>query len=121
MSVNLHSQAITPHNASPHGGFLFPDELEKERILIADDSVTVRKIFANHLSARYNCFEASSVPEALAQLSKTEFALVIADVIMPGLSGVELLRKIIESYPYTAVIMVSGVEQPQRALDAVRL
>ena len=40
---------------------------------------------------------------------------------MPGISGVELLRKIIESYPYTAVIMVSGVDNSQRALDAIRL
>jgi signal transduction histidine kinase len=40
---------------------------------------------------------------------------------MPGISGVELLRKIIENYPYTAVIMVSGVDRPQQALDAVRL
>jgi signal transduction histidine kinase len=42
-------------------------------------------------------------------------------MIMPGLSGVELLRKIIELYPYTSVIMASGINQPQRALDAVRL
>ena len=121
MPLNLHSQISSSHIAAPHSGFLLPDEPEKERILIADDSATVRKIFAKHLSARYNCFEAASVPEALAQLAKTEFALVIADVIMPGLSGVELLRKIVENYPYTGVIMVSGVDQPQRALDTVRL
>ncbi len=40
---------------------------------------------------------------------------------MPGLSGVELLRKIIEIYPNTAVVMASGIDNPQRALDALRL
>jgi signal transduction histidine kinase len=101
--------------------FAFPSGEERERVLIVDDSTTVRKIFAKSLSSRYACAEASSVSDAFAQLAETEFALVITDVLMPGLSGVELLRKIIETYPDTAVIMVSGVNQPQRALDAVRL
>ena len=59
--------------------------------------------------------------EAFDQLKKRQIDLVITDVIMPGLSGVELLRKVIDSYPQTAVIIVSGVDRPQRALDAVRL
>lgn len=99
---------------------------ERERILIVDDSTTVRKIFARSLEPRYECDEASSVSDALSHLSAAaaagkSFALVITDMIMPGLSGTELLRKIVESYQDTAVIMVSSVEQPQRALDAVRL
>jgi two-component system, NtrC family, sensor kinase len=98
-----------------------PKDDGRERILIVDDSSTVRKIFAKALSLRYECHEASSAGEALAQLGAHSFALVITDMIMPGLSGTELLRKITESYPDTAVIMVSGVNQPQRALDAVRL
>ena len=40
---------------------------------------------------------------------------------MPGLSGIELLRKIIDKYPDTAVIMVSSIDRPQRTLDALRL
>jgi signal transduction histidine kinase len=94
---------------------------EKERILIVDDSATIRKVFATYLSSRYICVEAESYNEALEWLGKAEFVLVLADLIMPGLSGIELLRKIVEKYPDTAVIIVSGVNQPQRALDAVRL
>ena len=95
--------------------------LERERILIVDDSATVRKSFSRLLSLRYDCYEAQNVIDAFEQLKKREIDLVITDVIMPGLSGVELLRKVIESYPRTAVIVVSGVDRPQRALDAVRL
>jgi signal transduction histidine kinase len=124
MSTNLHlsahHQPLSPQITSLKG-FAFSSSEERERILIVDDSSTVRKIFAKSLSLRYDCVEAASVSEAFAQLAETEFALVIADVLMPGLSGIELLRKIIEAYPDTAVIMVSGVNQPQRALDAVRL
>ena len=94
---------------------------DRERILIVDDEEIVRKLFVDCLSQRYDCAEASSVNEAMAHLKVSEFALVITDMIMPGMSGTELLRKIIESYPYTAVIMVSGIDRPQRALDAVRL
>lgn len=91
------------------------------RILIVDDSAVTRKVFKRCLSLRYDCSEASSVIEALAELRTNNYDLVITDVMMPGLSGVELLRRVIESYPETCVLVVSGVDRPQRALDAVRL
>lgn len=93
----------------------------KERILIVDDEEPVRSLFVACLSEHYECHQADSTQEALICLAETDFALVISDVIMPGLSGIELLRKIIEKYPYIAVIMTSGVDRPQRSLDAVRL
>lgn len=120
MSQNLHLQN-QPQTDSPLSLELFLDEDSKERILIVDDEELVRQMFSECLSERYICAEASSFNEALIHLQKDEFALVITDMIMPGLSGVELLRKIIENYPYTAVIMVSGIDRPQRALDAIRL
>ncbi len=100
---------------------LVGDYPKREQILIVDDSATVRKSFSKLLCLRYDCYEAQNVIEAFDLLKKRPIDLVITDVIMPGLSGVELLRKVIESYPQTAVIVVSGVDRPQRALDAVRL
>ncbi len=114
-------QTATPKNSVSLSGGLLPIAEEKERILIVDDSVVVRKVFANYLSDRYICVEAGSYDEAIEHLNKTSFVLVLADQIMPGLSGTELLRKVVEKYTDTAVIMVSGVNQPQRALDAIRL
>jgi two-component system, NtrC family, sensor kinase len=93
---------------------------ERERILIVDDSAVVRKSFQMQLRDRYDCSEARNVLEALELLKRETFELVITDVIMPGLSGIELLRKVIETFRETAVIVVSGVDRPQRALDAVR-
>ncbi len=100
---------------------LFAFEEVKQRLLVVDDEEPVRNLYSSCLSERYDCHQAASTQEALSCLAETDYALVIADVIMPGLSGIELLRKIIENYPYTAVIMVSGVDRPQRALDAIRL
>ncbi len=93
----------------------------KEKILIVDDSAVVRRSFAKYLGDQYECEEAESVLEAFAMLRSGSYELVITDIIMPGLSGIELLRKVIEIYPETAVLVVSGVDRPQRALDAVRL
>lgn len=120
MLLNLSSPVFQPERISSIDFASFADA-EKERVLIVDDEEIIRNLFVGCLSDRYECVEASSVNEALAHLKTSEFALVISDVIMPGLSGTELLRKIIENYPYTAVIMVSGVDRPQRALDAIRL
>jgi two-component system NtrC family sensor kinase len=86
-------------------------ETTRERILIVDDEDSVRRMFAACLGERYQCVTARDAQEAL----------VITDVQMPGLSGIELLRRIIEHFPETAVIMASGVQRSQRVLDAVRL
>ena len=95
-------------------------DLEKEKILIVDDSPTMRTSFVRSLSRDYECFQASSFMDALDRLRETEFAVVITDIQMPGISGVELLRKIVEKYPDTSVIMVSGINRPQMVLDAMR-
>jgi two-component system NtrC family sensor kinase len=91
------------------------------RILIVDDEKPVRKLFASCLGERYSCVTAADAQEALVRLAGGPFALVITDVNMPGLSGVELLRRTVEHFPDTAVIMVSGVDRTQRVLDAMRV
>lgn len=81
----------------------------------------MRRLFAEYLTQSNSCETAANAQEALEFLSRESFALVITDVHMPGLGGIELLRKIIELYPETAVIIVSGVDRTQRVIDAVRV
>ncbi len=97
------------------------DDASDRRILIVDDEEMVRQLFVACLSYNYTCTEAASAEEALKRLESESFGLVILDVIMPGLSGIEFLRKIVEHFPDTAVIMVSGIDRTQRILDAIRL
>ncbi|MGE3466549.1 MAG: ATP-binding protein [Pyrinomonadaceae bacterium] len=101
-----------------------PESLEtsdRDQILLVDDSATVQTVFSAYLSPTYECTGAGSFDEAMAKLRRQDFAVVVTDIIMPGLSGIELLRKIVDEFPATAVIIVSGVNRPQRALDAMRL
>ena len=81
----------------------------EERILVVDDEKAVRNLYASCLSARSTCVTAGDAQEALVRLASGDFAIVIADVQMPGLSGVELLRLIVEHFPDTAVIIAGPV------------
>jgi signal transduction histidine kinase len=91
------------------------------RILIVDDELPVRNMFSEFLNENYECSTAASADEALVQLAVESYALVISDVMMPGRNGIELLREINARYPETAVIMISGVDRPQRVRDALRV
>lgn len=98
-----------------------PAQPSDRRILIVDDELLIRSMFAEWLSEDYECRTAGSADEALAVLAQDTFALVMSDMMMPGRNGVELLREIKTRYPDTAVIMISGVDRPQRIRDALRV
>lgn len=112
--------AVTPVVAR-HGDLRAAGSTPKDRILIVDDSRVVRRMFSMALAAKYDCVEAGSFDEAVCELKANEFAVMITDIIMPGMSGIELLRKVVSDFPGIEVIVVSGVDRSQRALDAVRL
>lgn len=96
-------------------------EAHDQRILIVDDEESVRGLFAEYLSQNYSCAQAADAQEALELLAREPFALVLTDIQMPGLGGIELLRKINELYADTAVIIVSGIDRIQRVIDAIRV
>lgn len=108
-------------SASKHVDAVGCAKPDQERILIVDDSAVERHVYSKYLSQRYLCDEAESFDEAIKLFRQRPYSLVITDIIMPGLSGIELLRKVLEIDRDCAVIMVSGVDRPQRALDALRL
>jgi two-component system NtrC family sensor kinase len=118
MSYAFTSQATAAAGARAVSEFM---EDGDRRILIVDDEDDLREIYSCHLGESYLCDTASSADEALARMAYESYALVISDVMMPGRNGVELLREIMTRHPETAVVMVSGVDRPQRVLDAVRL
>src|SRR5947209_7705674 len=118
MSTSLDHQTS---QSFPPGDSESQDKEGARRILIVDDEAPVRNMFADYLSDTYECVTAASADEALAHLAADSFALVISDMMMPGRNGVELLREVKSRYADTVVIMVSGVDRPQRVRDALRV
>ena len=91
------------------------------RILIVDDEVEITEILADLLSADYDCSRAGSAEDALASLREAEFQLVISDITMPGMSGLDMIPHVKELSPDTVVVMISGMQTVESAIGALRL
>ena len=95
---------------------------DTEPILVVDDEATVREIVSESLdSAGYRCTTADCTMDALQKLQKEPFSLALLDIRMPGASGMDLLREIRITYPDTAVMMVTAVDDAATAVEAMRL
>ena len=92
------------------------------RILIVDDDPQVRSILMRCLEADYpECIDTHSPFDALHKIKNDHFDLIISDVMMPGMSGTELLRLVRKNDPETAVIIVTGAADIGIAVDSLRL
>ena len=90
-------------------------------ILIVDDELEITEILSDLLSAENECEAAGSAEEALDRLSKREFQLVISDITMPGMSGLEMLPLAKQISPNTVIVMISGMQTVESAIGALRL
>jgi two-component system response regulator PilR (NtrC family) len=94
----------------------------KTRILIVDDELSMREFLSILLEREgYEVAVAGSAEEALRQIDASLFDLVISDVQMPGLNGIELLARIKEVTPETAVLMVTAFSTAEQAVEAMKL
>ncbi|HEX5891124.1 MAG TPA: HD domain-containing phosphohydrolase [Pyrinomonadaceae bacterium] len=91
------------------------------RILIVDDEIEITEILADLLSEDYDCIRAGSAEQALALLQDNEFQLVISDITMPGMSGLEMIPHVKAISPDTVVVMISGMQTVESAIGALRL
>jgi diguanylate cyclase (GGDEF)-like protein/PAS domain S-box-containing protein len=93
----------------------------KPRILIADDDRQIREVLHELLSEDYECVEVSSAEEALMVLQKESFSLVLSDIMMGGITGLEMVPQVIQLAPDTVVIMISGEQNIESAIQALRV
>lgn len=77
-------------------------------ILVVDDDDVIRETLDELFSADYSVQTADTAEEALAKLEAQRFDVVLTDISMPGLNGMELLKRVVENYPGTPVIIISG-------------
>lgn len=96
--------------------------LDSPRVLVVDDDIQVRRSLVRVLQALgISSIEAGSGREGLAVLEAAgEVPLIITDVYMPEMDGLELLREALRRYPDTAVIMLTGVADVETAVQSLQ-
>lgn len=87
-------------------------------ILIVDDDDAIRGTLYDLLSDKYDCNTASMAEEALQYIEVEKYDAILTDIAMPGLTGVELLKRVQQNHSATPVILISGKgsEQDPKAL-----
>jgi two-component system response regulator PilR (NtrC family) len=94
----------------------------KIRILVVDDELSMREFLSILLEREgYDVTVAGSAEEALRMMESALFDLVLSDVNMPGLNGIDLLARIKEKSPETAVLMLTAFSAADQAVEAMKL
>ncbi|MDR1777412.1 MAG: response regulator [Desulfovibrio sp.] len=90
------------------------------RILLVDDEQDITRILGKRLARRgYECLTASNGKHALDVMETAPCGLVVMDVKMPVMDGLEALRRITERWPQARVIVLSGHADMQLAVSAM--
>ncbi|MCQ9206168.1 MAG: response regulator [Omnitrophica bacterium] len=98
------------------------DFSEKPKILVVDDEQVIRQLFQRALKkSNYFIETATDGQEALTKAKKTSFNLLILDLKMPGINGVEVLKKIKKINPYIEIIIVTGFPTIELAVEAIKI
>lgn len=79
-----------------------------KRILVVDDEESMRKVIADSLEREYDVVCASNGKEACALIDEERYDLVITDLVMPEMNGIDLVMKLRESDPDQKIIAISG-------------
>ena len=87
--------------------------LDKRAVLFVDDEeITLQSLQRNLNDEVYDKYYAKSGKEALEILRQKEVHVIVVDIVMPGMDGLELLKIVDKEYPKVVSIALSGFEQP---------
>jgi len=113
---------LTPDSDSPHGvDATSLAESWSARLLIVDDELAHRKMLSVMLEqAGMICKAVPSASEALSLLQREPIDAIIADLNMPGVSGLELLKKVRQHYPRLIFLMATGIDDVRLGVQAMR-
>ncbi len=106
----------------PRGAANLIDHItQKPSILIVDDEKPIRELLGEMLSTEYSCITSESAEAALEEFRNGKFDLVLSDVNMSGMSGVEMVPRIHNLSPDTVVMLITGAASVETAIDAMRV
>lgn len=92
-------------------------------ILIIEDEQAIRRVLRNILSEEnkdFNVDDAENGKMGLDKMAQQSYDLVLCDIKMPGMDGIEVLDRIAAEYPDTAVVMISGHGDIETAVDCIK-
>jgi DNA-binding NtrC family response regulator len=93
----------------------------KARVLVVDDERAIRDLLADAVrNVGYEVLSAPNGQEALSLMGEEDIHIAIVDIKMPGMNGIDLLRKIPDISPETVVIMITAYASVETAVDALR-
>ncbi len=82
------------------------------RMLIVDDERDICELLKEFFSGKgFSVLSAFSGEEALGKLQEHEADIILLDILLPGLSGIEVLKRVKEQHPTVRVIMVTAIDQ----------
>jgi excisionase family DNA binding protein len=114
--------AARPLPAPPMGAPARPSAAARPRILVVDDEASIRDLLAKTLAlAEYEVDVAPDGRSALDRLRMYPYDLLIADLKMPGLDGLALIREAKRLKPELPVIIITGFSTESSAIEAVNL
>lgn len=96
-------------------------EYERSHILVIDDEPSIRNLIAELLNEHYFCTTADSAEQALKLLREHTFNLVLADINLGGMSGLDFIPLVHAGSPDTVVMMISGEGTMESAISALRM
>lgn len=94
---------------------------EKPRILIIDDEPLIRDLLCDMLGEDYTCATANCAEDAVPLLGKENFRLVLSDINMGKMSGLEMIPLVHKSAPDTVVVMISSEQHIDSAINSMRV
>jgi CheY-like chemotaxis protein/glycine cleavage system H lipoate-binding protein len=94
---------------------------DRARILVVDDELPVCRSVSGALEGEYLVDSALSGEEAIRRAREQHYGVVITDLMMPGLSGMDLLKQVTENQPDAKVIMITGYPSIKSAVESIKL
>ncbi|MHA7863361.1 sigma-54-dependent transcriptional regulator [Flagellimonas marinaquae] len=95
--------------------------LQKENILLVDDDIDILELLQRHLkSMNYHTYKAVSVKDALYILKDTEIDLLVTDINMPEIDGLQLVKYVTEHYPDMPKLVVTGFPSVEDASNVIK-
>lgn len=95
--------------------------MRRQNILIVDDSLEMLEVLNRHLTAlKYYVFQTTNVPDAIDILKNTTIDLLISDLQMPQIDGMQLINYCQEHYPEMATLVITGYPSVSGAVEAVK-